>query len=386
MAEKASLSDSQIKSNMLTFDNTFQTVKDKLAARKDVLKILQKTSFWRIIKAYMEGQLTKVECQKSNYQIIKLIRLYNPATKKFKFSEGNEHEITSNDMFDIFGLPNKGNKLPSTTTSTITNLAFEKCLNTAIADDRKKNAMDVVRLLILELFITNLFCNSGATMAWTFSTMIDTLEVMNSYNWAQGVLDYMHYGLDQVIKNKKDKTNQPSVSGCLVLILIKAADNEKEEATKTDHADHEEQEENEKDDDFVITLKDWLKSQTQKGKKQTVITQKQNFSFHENVNQNDEIEEPPAQSLECEADDEIEEQAVDLSAESMTEEDTVNVQQHNPELDSYEEDFDAIFVDIVGSIPEYYKHEIASTHEKLQQLKEAVDYWIEKADTRRDMI
>ena len=227
----------QIKSNMLTFDNTLQTVKDKLAARKDVLKILQKTPFWSIIKAYMEGQLTKVECQKSNYQIIRLIRLYNPETKKFKFSEGNEYEITSNDVSEIFGLPNKGNKLPSTTTSTRTNLDFEKkyfknskkitktevdrCLNTAIADDRKNNAMDVVRLLILELLITNLFCNSGATMAWTFLTMIDTLEAMNSYNWAQGVLDYMHFGLDQAMKNKKHKTNQPSVSGCLVLILVR---------------------------------------------------------------------------------------------------------------------------------------------------------------------
>ncbi|KAI5347961.1 hypothetical protein L3X38_000848 [Prunus dulcis] len=274
---------------MLTFDNTLQTVKDKLAARKDVLEILHKTPFWSIIKAYME----------------------------------------------------------------------------AIADDRNKNAMDVVRLLILELFITNLFCNSAATMAWTFLTMIDTLEAMNSYNWAQEVLDYMHFGLDQAIKNKKDKTNQPSVSGCIVLILskpaavkwsllelniklniakyenmkIKAADNEKEEeATKIDHADHQEQEENEKDDDFVITLKDWLKSQTQKGKKHTVITQKQNFSFHENVDQSatqtktpqheqnednaqslgckadDEIEKPPAQSLGYKVDDEIEEQAVDLSA------------------------------------------------------------------------
>lgn len=77
---------------------------------------------------------------------------------------------------------------------------------------------------------------------------------------------------------------------------------------------------------------------------------------------------------------------IKLSADSVTEEDTVNVQQQNPELDSQEEDFDSIFVDIVGSIPEYYKHEIAPTHEKIQQLKEAVDYWIEKADTRRDMM
>ncbi|VVA35517.1 PREDICTED: AT-rich interactive domain-containing 4B, partial [Prunus dulcis] len=193
-------------------------------------------------------------------------------------------------------------------------------------------------------------------------------------------------------------------------IKIKAADNEKEEEATTDHADHEEQEENEEDDDFVITFKDWLKSQTQKGKKQTVITQKQNFNFHENVDQSatqtntpqqeqnednteslgckadDEIEEPPAQAPGCEADDEIEEQAVDLSRDSMTEGDTVNVQQQHPDLDSQEEEFNTIFEDIVGSIPEYYKHEIVPTHEKIQQLKEAVDYWIEKADTRRDMM
>ncbi|KAL6287705.1 hypothetical protein ACE6H2_012095 [Prunus campanulata] len=402
---------------MLTFDNTIQTVKDKLEARKDVLKILQKTPFWSIIKAYMAGQFTKTECQKSNYEIVRLIRLYNPATKKFKFSEGNEYEITSNDVSDIFGLPNKGNKLPSTTTSTRTNLDFEekyfknskkitktevdRSLNTAIADDRNKNAMDVVRLLILELFITNLFCNSGATMAWTFLTMIDTLKAMNSYNWAQGVLDYMHFGLDQAMKNKKDKTNQPSVSGCLVLILywlcertnlispipgredhkpaavkwslpelniklntakyenikIKAAGNEKEEeATKADHADHEEQEENEEDDDFVMTLKDW------------------------------EENEDNAQSLGCKADDEIEEQAVDLSADTMTEVTTVNVRQQDPELHSQEDNFDNIFDDMVGSIPEYYKHEIVPPHEKIQELKEAVDYWIEKADTRKDMM
>ncbi|KAI5313577.1 hypothetical protein L3X38_042753 [Prunus dulcis] len=70
----------------------------------------------------------------------------------------------------------------------------------------------------------------------------------------------------------------------------------------------------------------------------------------------------------------------------MTEENTVNVQQQNPKLDSQEEDFNNIFRDIVGSIPVYYNHEILPTHKKIQQLKEAVDYWIEKADTRRDMM
>ncbi|CAL8116362.1 unnamed protein product [Prunus armeniaca] len=171
---------------------------------------------------------------KSNYDIVRLIQVYDTKTKKFKFNDGDS-EMKSKDVAEIFGLPNSGKKLPSTTTSTrpklqfvekyfvrykkITKTSIDKCLNLALEDETEEGAIDVTRLIILQLFMTNLFCNSGCTLAWTYTTTIDTLEEMRKYNWARGVLDYMYFGLEQAKKNKKDKKKQPSVSGCLILIL-----------------------------------------------------------------------------------------------------------------------------------------------------------------------
>ncbi|CAL8114049.1 unnamed protein product [Prunus armeniaca] len=204
----------QIKSNMLSFATTIDNIRQRLERRHDVLTLLSKTPFWALIEAYIQRRLTKVECMKSNYDIVRLIQVYDTKTKKFN-----------------------GKKLPSTTTSTkpklqfvekyfawykkITKTSIDKCLNLALEDETEEGAMDVTRLIILQLFMTNLFCNSGCTLAWTYTTTIDTLEEMGKYNWARGVLDYMYFGLEQAKKNKKDKNKQSSVSGCLILILVR---------------------------------------------------------------------------------------------------------------------------------------------------------------------
>ncbi|CAL2266424.1 unnamed protein product [Prunus armeniaca] len=194
----------QIKSNMLSFATTIDNIRQRLERWHDVLTLLSKTPFWALIEAYIQRRLTKVKCMKSNYDIVRLIQVYDTKTKKFKFNDGDS-EMKSKDVAEIFGLPNSGKKLPSTTTSTRPKLQFvEKYF---------------ARLIILQLFMTNLFCNSGCTLAWTYTTTIDTLEEMGKYNWARGVLDYMYFGLEQAKKNKKDKKKQPSVSCCLILIL-----------------------------------------------------------------------------------------------------------------------------------------------------------------------
>ncbi|KAI5324582.1 hypothetical protein L3X38_033655 [Prunus dulcis] len=141
---------------------------------------------------------------KSNYDIVRLIQVYDTKTKKFKFNDGDS-EMKSLDVAEIFGLPNRGKKLPSTTTSTrldlhfvmkyltgykkITKTSIDKCFNLELEDETEEGAMDITRLIILQLFMTNLFCNSGCTLAWTYTNTIDTLEEMGKYNWAQGVLD-----------------------------------------------------------------------------------------------------------------------------------------------------------------------------------------------------
>ena len=226
----------QIKSNMLSFATTIDNIRQRLEQRHDVLTLLSKTPFWTLIEAYIQRRLTKVECMKSNYDIVRLIQVYDTKTKKFRFDDGDS-EMKSQDVSEIFGLPNRGKKLPSTTTSTRPNLHFvkkyfsgykkitktsiDKCLNLALEDETEEGAMDTTRLIILQLFMTNLFCNSGCTLAWTYTTTIDTLEEMGKYNWARGVLDYMYFGLEQAKKNKKDKKKQPSVSGCLILIPVR---------------------------------------------------------------------------------------------------------------------------------------------------------------------
>ena len=226
----------QIKSNMLSFATTIDNIRQRLELRHDVLTLLSKTPFWALIEAYIQRRLTKLECMKSNYDIVRLIQVYDTKTKKFKFNDGDS-EMKSKDVAEIFGLPNSGKKLPSTTTSTrpklhfvekyfmrykkITKTSIDKCLNLALDDETEEGAMDVTRLIILQLFMTNLFCNSGCTLAWTYTTTIDTLEEMRKYNWAQGVLDYMYFGLEQAKKNKKDKKKQQSVSGCPILILVR---------------------------------------------------------------------------------------------------------------------------------------------------------------------
>ncbi|KAI5324580.1 hypothetical protein L3X38_033653 [Prunus dulcis] len=328
MADKASVSNSQIKGNMLTFDNALQMRKDKFAARKDVLKILQK----RAILEHHQG------------------------------SHG-------------------------------------RCLNIAIANDRNKNAMDVVRLLILELFITNLFCNSGATMAWTFLTMIDTLKAMNNYNWAQGVLDYMYFGLDQAIKNKKDKTNQPSYWLCERTNLIspiperedhkpvavkwsllelniklniskyenmkiKAADNEKvEEATKTDHADHKEQEENK-----IEKLTENLETERTNGK----ANQKDDNTIEEKKEESElEMQESPNDEDEN-ADEKTHEKSVIMQTKGVG---TRQASQSENEVANKKKDKDT-----------YLQLHVYEVYNKLDEIskKKLENYWKSAADSDED--
>ncbi|KAI5336414.1 hypothetical protein L3X38_015681 [Prunus dulcis] len=110
---------------MLSFATTIDNIRQRLERRNDVLTLLSKTPFWTLIDAYMQRRLTKVECMKSNYDIVRLIQVYDTKTKKFRFNDGDS-EMKSQDVDEIFGLPNRGKKLPSTTTSTRPDLQFVK--------------------------------------------------------------------------------------------------------------------------------------------------------------------------------------------------------------------------------------------------------------------
>lgn len=50
---------------------------------------------------------------------------------------------------------------------------------------------DAARLLILYLFCNLLFASSGSTLPLSFVRCIESIEIMNQYNWAKGVGHYL---------------------------------------------------------------------------------------------------------------------------------------------------------------------------------------------------
>ncbi|CAL8130001.1 unnamed protein product [Prunus armeniaca] len=424
----------QIKSNMLSFATTIDNIRQRLERRHDVLTLLSKTPFWALIEAYIQRRLTKVECMKSNYDIVRLIQVYDTKTKKFKFNDVDS-EMKSNDVAEIFGLPNSGKKLPSTTTSTrpklqfvekyfarykkITKTSIDKCLNLALEDETEEGAMDVTRLIILQLFMTNLFCNSGCTLAWTYTTTIDTLEEMGKYNWARGVLDYMYFGLEQAKKNKKDKKKQPSVSGCLILILywlcqrsnlltpipgreqmtpaaVKWSLQElsaklhhlknnqiKIKSTKAQEPDDDSEEENEENDDD---------------------SEEENEEEDDGAEEvNEEHDDDAAEEVSEDKDDaaeEVNEEHGDAAEEENEEEEDAEVngdhddaaehqvQQHHQVQEDLQNEIpeyrnSTLFEEIVRSVPEYKEDEIQLTKEYMMAINNAAEYWTKKGEHQK---
>ncbi|KAL6272265.1 hypothetical protein ACE6H2_022957 [Prunus campanulata] len=210
---------------MLCFTATIDNIRQRLENRNDILTLLSKTPFWPLIETYMQKRLTKLECMKSNYDILRLIKDYDTKTRKFKSNDGHS-EMKSQDVAEIFGLPNRRNKLPSTTSSTRPDSHFIKSTKVQEEDDAAEEVNEE---------------HDDATQ-----------EENEEENDAVEEVDEEHDDAAEEENEEEDDENQEHE--------IKPANNEKEEeATKTDHADHEEQEENEEDDDFVITLKDWVR-------------------------------------------------------------------------------------------------------------------------------
>ncbi|CAL2238323.1 unnamed protein product [Prunus armeniaca] len=352
---------------------------------------------------------------KSNYDIVRLIQVYDTKTKKFKFNDGDS-EMKSKDVAEIFGLPNSGKKLPSTTTSTrpklqfvekyfvrykkITKTSIDKCLNLALEDETEEGAIDVTRLIILQLFMTNLFCNSGCTLAWTYTTTIDTLEEMRKYNWARGVLDYMYFGLEQAKKNKKDKKKQPSVSGCLILILywlcqrsnlltpilgreqmtpvaVKWSLQElsvklhhlknnqiKIKSTKAQEPDDDSEEENEENDD------DYEEENEEEADAAEEVNEEHDDDAAEEVSEDKD-----------DAAEEVNEEHGDAAEEENEEEEDAEV--NGDHDDAAEHQVQQHHQEIVKSVLEYKEDEIQLTKEYMMVINNAAEYWTKKGEHQK---
>ncbi|PRQ17481.1 putative aminotransferase-like, plant mobile domain-containing protein [Rosa chinensis] len=221
----------QYRCNMLAFLKIMQKVRERLT--KSHLELLQQTPFWPLISAFYNGLISENDCKKSESDINEIIQCYNSNSKCFEFGSRSA-SLTPEDISAILGLPQEGETLRVTGlfgvnryTSDFVERYFkdEKRVKKTLVDDGLEKALqgkretdreDVVRLIILELFITFLFCNAGSTIGWKLVRCCEELENMSRYSWAKAVADF----LSSTLEKTSGQYGPYSTGGCVVVLLF----------------------------------------------------------------------------------------------------------------------------------------------------------------------
>ncbi|KAM1366980.1 hypothetical protein ACFX13_000532 [Malus domestica] len=156
----------------------------------------KKRRYWT---TYLQYQCNMTRKKKSNMDLIKVIKCYDPKEQKFRFGDCDARKITLDDVALIFGLNNDGVELPNTDKSSKSS-----------KEDR-----------FIEKYFHNslLFANSGSYITWSFLQIYARLEEISKYNWAKGVRDYFFKMIERSQTKKRKGGDKSTTSSCTVLIL-----------------------------------------------------------------------------------------------------------------------------------------------------------------------
>ncbi|XP_034203872.1 uncharacterized protein LOC117618404 [Prunus dulcis] len=95
----------QFRCNAYAFNSIIRDIKDKLNERQK--KLLKKTPFWNLIKLFYHQRIDMNNMNKSDLDLVQLLKTFDPDTKSFKFGT-KSFQITGNAVTQILGLPNEG--------------------------------------------------------------------------------------------------------------------------------------------------------------------------------------------------------------------------------------------------------------------------------------
>ncbi|KAM1585003.1 hypothetical protein ACFX1Z_037923 [Malus domestica] len=217
----------QYRCNMLSFFSTMQRIKGHLTERH--LELLRQTPFWPLISAFYSGVISEDQCKKSESDVRDIIKCYNSRTMSFQFGSTSA-SLTTEDMAEILGLPQEGEELKLKGSRSyksdfveryfnakrVYKTLVDKALDEAIKGKRETDVEDVVRLILIELCITFLLCNSGQVTSWNLVKYCEDLESVSRYSWAKAVADVLHEGLEK----RTGRFKPYSVPGCVVAIML----------------------------------------------------------------------------------------------------------------------------------------------------------------------
>ncbi|KAI5312584.1 hypothetical protein L3X38_041757 [Prunus dulcis] len=255
----------QFRCNAYAFNSIIRDIKDKLNERQK--KLLKKTSFWNLIELFYRQRIDMNNMNKSDLDLVQLLKKFDPDTKSFKFGT-KSFQIIGNAVTQILGLPNEGksvklvndrytatfrtrhfgekgkpskNQVEAELQKTIA-LANQPKKDKAKREQKKKTNKgkekkeaeeeeeeevdydkEVVSLILILLCMTFLFANSSSTLHWKLFEHCVNLDTLSSYSWARAVSAYMNESLTAKTKAKAKKGGEASigaVSGCTILILF----------------------------------------------------------------------------------------------------------------------------------------------------------------------
>ncbi|KAM1316209.1 hypothetical protein ACFX14_019694 [Malus domestica] len=150
---------------------------------------------------YLQYRRNMTGKKKSDTDLIKVIKCYDPKEQKFRFGDRDARGITPDDVALIFGLNNDGVELPNTDKSS------------------KFGARDTASIICAYFIQSLLFANSDTYVTRSFVQICGKLDKINKYNWAKGVRDHLFKMIDKSQTKKKKKGDDSTTSNCTVLIL-----------------------------------------------------------------------------------------------------------------------------------------------------------------------
>ncbi|CAL8115409.1 unnamed protein product [Prunus armeniaca] len=228
--------------------------------------LLKKTLFWNLIELFYHQRIDMNNMNKSDLDLVQLLKKFDPDTKSFKFGT-KSFQIIGNTVTQILRLPNEGksvklvndrytatfrirhfgekgkplkNQVEAELLKTIS-LANQPKKEKAKAEQKKKTNKakekkeaeeeeeevdydkEVVSLILIHLCMTFLFANASSTLHWKLFEQCVNLDTLSSYSWARAVSAYMNESLVAKAKAKVKKGGEASigvVSGCITIILF----------------------------------------------------------------------------------------------------------------------------------------------------------------------
>ncbi|KAM5548735.1 hypothetical protein ABKV19_000245 [Rosa sericea] len=194
----------QIRCSVLPMLETMRIVKDCH------LELLRKTPFWPLLEAFRNGTISESQCKEYRTPILNIIQTFNPETTSFQFGT-RDVTISTEDISQILGLPQHGEAVlfchPGSCKSYKPDFidrhfkrgerhnhkSLHSLLLKLLNGKEQTDIEDVVRLTLMELFVSFLFAQPDTTRV--LMKYCEDLDNLSKYSWAEAVGKFLNKSL-----------------------------------------------------------------------------------------------------------------------------------------------------------------------------------------------